>query len=217
MLVGKRAGCAVRRLVGAVFWRMRPGREGASLKGSWDEEEGRRVGEGRSRRWSSSSSSSKIQGSRDEEFEGEVVSFDDFCCAAAAAKMFWLFGMPEAAAAAVRRGESEREAIDMGEGSDIWTSMGESYWVRAREKGVRVVFFGWGIGFEVAFEEEGESRERELRSVDDRKEVEESEAAEECWLSGGGDGKVSFGALRERRWRRTSASTRERTSDSNFF
>jgi len=130
VLVEKRGGCDVRRFVGAVFWRARPGRDGGSLKGSW-EEEGRRVGEGSSRRWSSSSSSSRIDGSREEEFEGELVSFDDFCCAAAAAKMFlllgMLLGMLEAAAAAVRRGESEREAMDMGEGSDIWTSMGESY------------------------------------------------------------------------------------------
>jgi hypothetical protein len=88
--------------------------------------------------------------------------------------------------------------------------------VRAREKGVRVDFLGWGIGFELAFGDEGESRERELRSVEEGKEVEVL-VATESWLSGGGDGRESFGALRERRWRRTSASTRERTSDSNFF
>lgn len=127
MLVEKRGGCDVRRFVGAVFWRVRPGRDGGSLKGSWEEDDGRRVGEGSSGRWSSSSSSSRIDGSREEEFEGELVSFEDFCCAAAAANMFLLLGMLEAAAAALRRGESEREAMDMGEGSDIWTSMGESY------------------------------------------------------------------------------------------
>ncbi len=119
---------------------MRPGREAGALKGSC--EEGSRVGEGSSGRPSPSSSSSCIVRPSDEEFDGEVESFDDFCCAAAAAKMFLLFGIPVADAAALRRGERAREAMDAGDGSDITTSAGESYWVRAREKGVRAVFLG---------------------------------------------------------------------------
>ena len=179
--MGKSAGCDVKRLVGAVFCLISPGRELGSLKGSCDDDEGRRVGEGRSGRASSlsSSSSSKTVGSRLDEFEGESVSFDEFC-AAAAAKIFLLFGIADAAP--VRRGESEREAMDMGEGSDIWTSMGESYVVRARENGVRVVFFGWGLGCEVGLDvdEVCESRERELKSVEEGKEADISVIAEDC-------------------------------------
>ena len=47
-------------------------------------------------------------------------------CAAAAEKMFLLVGRFDAVAAAVRRGESDSETMDMGEGSPICTSMGES-------------------------------------------------------------------------------------------
>lgn len=69
----------------------------------------------------------------------------------------------------------------------------------------------------MGFEEGGDSRDSELRSEEEGNEVEASVTTEDCWLSGGGDGNVSCGALRARRWRWTSASTRERTSDSNFF
>ena len=52
--------------------------------------------------------------------------------------MFFPFDL----AAVVRRGDKEREAMDMGDGSTICTSDGDpSHSVRDRLKGVREVFF----------------------------------------------------------------------------
>ena len=77
--------------------------------------------------------------------------------------------MPGPAAAAVRRGDRERQAIDMGEGSAMWTSSGESNWVRARESGPRDRFLGGVLDSTVIVG--GESMLRLLRSVIEGKSV----------------------------------------------
>ena len=191
--------------MGAVFWRRRPGRLGA-LNGS-GRPDGGRVGDGRSGRLSSSSSI--IIEVRGEDIFGGSRDF----CAVAAAKMFLLLGMLLAFAAAVRRGERERQAIDMGDGSTIWTSMGESNWVRARVKGVRLFFFGGVCDSTIG----GESMERLLRSVEDGKSVSALVLTDEYWMLSGVVCVTSFGAFGDRICCCTSASTRARTSVSNNF
>ena len=130
------------------------------MKGS-GRPDGARVGEVRSGRVSSSSSTIVEVGGE------EGLGASRCLWAAAAAKIFLLLGMLDAVAAAVRRGESERHAMDIGDGSTIWTSMGESNWVRARDNGPRARFFG-GVFDSITG---GESIERLLMSVDEGKSV----------------------------------------------
>ena len=180
---GKSVGCGwwpLRRFIGAVFWRKRPGRLGA-LKGS-GRPTGGRVGEGRS--GSISSSSSTIIEERGENVCGASRCF----CAATAANMFLLLGIVGALAATVRRGDRERQAMDMGDGSTIWTSMGESNCVRARESGPRVRFLGGVLDSTTG----GESKERLLRSVIDGKSVSAAVLTDEYWRSGEGNAVVSL-------------------------
>lgn len=131
-----------------------------TLKGS-GRPTGGRVGDGRS--GTISSSSSTIIEERGEEVCGASRCF----CATTAANIFLLVEMVGAIAATLRRGDSERQAIDIGDGSTIWTSMGESKCVRARESGPRARFLG-GVLDSIAG---GESMERLLRSVIDGKSV----------------------------------------------
>ena len=66
---------------------------------------------------------------------------------AAAAKIFqglWILGR---LAAAVRRGERLRFAMDTGDGSPIMTSIGESNWVRERASGPRALRLGGVMRF----------------------------------------------------------------------
>lgn len=166
---GKRVGW-VRRLMGAVFWRRRPGR---ALKGSADFDGGR-VGDGNSGRVSSSSSAiMEVWGEED-------CGWSRVFWLAAAAKMFLLLGMP---VASVLRGESERQAMDMGDGSTICTSIGESNWVLARDRGPRAVLRGGVLDLTAGVE----SIDRLLRSVVEGKSVSALVLTdEEC--AGVGDG-----------------------------
>src|ERR1700744_2911129 len=116
----------------AVFWRRR-GRGGA-LKGSGFTLG--RVGEGRSGVSSSSSEYASV---------GSHLAF--FC--SPSAKM-----LRPPPAAEVRRGDRESEAMEMGEGSPIWTSIGDSTTVFDRQNGVRASRFGSFLVCEV-----GDSRE----------------------------------------------------------
>ena len=59
--------------------------------------------------------------------------------------------------------------MDIGEGSAIWTSSGESNWVRARESGPRDRFLGGVLDSAVIVG--GDSMERLLRSVMEGKSV----------------------------------------------
>ena len=79
--------------------------------------------------------------------------------------MLLLLGIPDVFAAAVRRGERERQAIDIGEGSTICTSIGESNPVRALANAVRVLFLGGVLDWMTG----GDSPERLLKSVNDGK------------------------------------------------
>ena len=85
------------------------------------------LGEGKSSRPSVSSQSSVSSSS--DVLESGFHFCCCCCCSSAEAKMF-LDEVPApdpcCMSAAVRRGEREREAIDMGEGSAIYTSIGES-------------------------------------------------------------------------------------------
>lgn len=122
--------------------------------------------------------------------------------------MFLLLGIPEASAAAVRRGERERQAIDIGEGSTICTSIGESNSVRARDKVVRVLLLGGVLDSMSGVE----LMERLLKSVDDGKSESAFVLKDENRTSGGVGGPPSFAFCRDssRNW--TSASILDRTS-----
>lgn len=80
-----------------------------------------------------------------------------------AANMFLLLGILFELAAAVRRGDNAKQAIDIGDGSAIWTSIGESKFVRARDRGPRALLFG-GV-FDATIGED--STDKLLRSVVD--------------------------------------------------
>lgn len=165
-LVGKSEGWCGRRLMGAVFWRSNPGRVGAgALKGS--KVNGARVGDGKSGTGSSSSSSSMIDWSIDDDGVGSWCWRRDFC-AAAAAKMFLLLGIDPTVVAAVRRGERLKQAIDMGDGSAMVTSAGESICVLDLPNGARGLRFGGVVPFtasKFSFSSCGDRRERLLRSA----------------------------------------------------
>lgn len=112
-----------------------------------------RVGEGRTGISSSSSSSSEVK----------RVGCHLASAAAAAAKM--LRPALGAFVAPPRRGERDKDAIDIGEGSDISTSIGvpaPAAYVCARPNGVLVLFLRGFMG-------SGESIESSVKSVDEGK------------------------------------------------
>lgn len=156
------------------------------------------MGEGRS--GSVSSSSSRMIEERDEHGCNINRSF----WASAAANMFLLLGLLFPLAAAVRRGDNDKQAIDMGEGSAMWTSIGESKFVRARDKGPRALLFG-GV-FEITTG--GESMAKLLRSVVDGKSVSALVLTDEYWTLLGVGGADSFDPLSSWSRRCISVSTR---------
>lgn len=135
--------------IGAVFWEIRGGRPPAGLNGFF--EDLGRVGDGRTGISSSSSSS-------------EFISVGCQRASAAAAVANILRPALGALVPPLRLGEREREAIEIGDGSDISTSMGVPAWpaniVCARPNGVRVLFLRGFVG-------SGESMESSVKSVDD--------------------------------------------------
>ena len=122
------------------------------------------------------------------------------------AKIFLLLGMLFAAVAPVRRGDSDRQAIDMGDGSPICTSIGESNCVRARLNGVRLALLG---ASKLGFSREGESRERLLMSVVDGKSEEVLVPTDENWMLLGEDNGSGFDGIAESSRRCISTSTRD--------
>ena len=122
---------------------------------------GIRVGLGRSGRSSSSLSSSSCWYAS----VGSHFARPSSALARASSAKMLRVGLAAAAwAAALRRGERAREEMDMGEGSAMATSAGESNVVLERVKGVLEDFFGLALGL-VFVDERGESMERLLKSV----------------------------------------------------
>ena len=101
----------------------------------------------------------------------------------------------------------------MGDGSAIWTSIGESNCVRARGSGRRTRLFGGVLDSIVGG---GESRERLLRSVIDGKSVSALVLTEECWRSSDGGNAIFFATCCNETRRYTSISACFWTSSWNI-
>ena len=144
----KMLGCDGCLLIGAVFWEIKAGRVPFALKGFLDDLG--RVGDGTGR--SSSSESS------------ELVSLGCHRASAPPAAAVKIFRpVLGAFVAPLRRGESERDAMEIGDGSAISTSIGvPANIVCALPKGVRVLFFSAFVG-------SGELVDKSVRSVVDVK------------------------------------------------
>ena len=138
--------------IGAVFWEIRGGRPLAGLNGFF--EDFGRVGEGTGGSSSSDASSSEVR---------------SVGCHLASAPLAKIFDPALGAfVAPLRRGERESEAIDIGDGSDISTSIGvpapPANIVWARPNGVRVLFLSALTG-------SGESIDNSVKSVDEGKSI----------------------------------------------
>jgi len=144
----KMLGCEVCFWMGAVFCEIKGGRPPLDLKGFFPDFG--RVGDGTGR--SSSSESSELMSAGCQ--RASAAPF-------AAAKMFRVeLG---ALVAPLRRGEREREAMEIGDGSAISISIGvPANIVCARPNGVRALFLRAFVG-------SGESSDNSVRSVDDGK------------------------------------------------
>lgn len=96
--------------------------------------------------------------------------------------------------------------MDMGEGSAMWTSIGESNWVRARESGPRDRFLGGVLDSTVIVG--GDSMERLLRSVIEGKSVSALVLTDEYWTSSDGCKGMSLATIWDARRCFISTSTR---------